>query len=314
MYSAYLHFFDSEITIHGVDHTIKQFFHKSPLSQSIGSQRLPTVHLALGVQHGLSEVTAQALAYIATTYQDTSFLLDQPSELCNTGYLTAHEILMEQVRVDPRFSSFPLTPSLGYHEAQNHPDNNQITYRKITKNTKELLRTYVYLWHVPEHVKDAINELRILAAHMMIKPVKSSNGLRKYHVDLTTGGNLLNTFNAMETLYPNHTCPKPLIRVLFLNLICSYIVQGRPDILRYNHHKLKQQQQQKKDHKHVHEKEVDKKKYTCPKTLIQKILEKKEKDQDIKKIAALACVQEAMQDNHHHRHLFEKLIKNIYLQ
>jgi hypothetical protein len=306
MYSSYLDFFDREITIHGVEQTIKQFFYKSPMAQSIGSQRLPTVHLALGVQHGLSEVVAQALSYMATTYQDASFLLDQPAWLCDQGYLTAHEILIEQVKVDPRFDSFPATPIIGGAPGGHHQLDNTITYRKILKNTKELLRTYVYLWRVPETAKEALSELRILAAHMMIKPIKhTKNNSRKYNINLDTGSNLLNTLNAMEKLYPNNTCPIALIRVQFLNLICSYIVQGRPDILPYHHHHHHLSQGPHKPHK----------KHSVENTtsIISKILEKMDgKEMNIKKISALTAVQEAMYSEEHR--VFYKIMKNIYLQ
>jgi hypothetical protein len=200
------------------------YFYKSPLSQSIGSYRLPIIHLALGMQYKLEEVISQALAYLAASYQDASFLYHQPRQL-EGGYLNAHQILVDQVRVDPRFASF--------HTGQDHLKN---IYRNILKSTKELLKTYVYLWKRPACANDALEELCVLAAHMMMKPVR--HGLRKHYVDLGTGGVLLNTMIAVHVLYPNNSCPIEIVLVQFLNLICYYIAQGRPKILPYSRYNL----------------------------------------------------------------------------
>jgi hypothetical protein len=197
------------------------YFYQSPLSLSIGSHRLPITHLALGVQYKLEEIIGQALAYLAVSFQDASFLYHQPSELDNkNGCLNVHQILIDQVRVDPRFASF--------HADKEHNS----TSREILKNSKELLRTYVYLWKRPEQVDDALEELRVIAAHMMMKPAR--HGLHNQYVDLGTGGVLLNTMSAINVLYPNNSCPVNIVLVQFLNLICYYIAQGRPKILPYS--------------------------------------------------------------------------------
>ncbi|KAI9261355.1 hypothetical protein EDC94DRAFT_659873 [Helicostylum pulchrum] len=109
------------------------------------------VHLALGLKHALPEIIAQALSYAATSHQDTTFLLDEREILYNNGYFTAHEILVNQVKVDPRFG--PFSPKL--------------TYRKILKSASELLHTYVYLWKLPSNIEDALNELRVVAACLL---------------------------------------------------------------------------------------------------------------------------------------------------
>lgn len=259
MYSSYLEFFDRQITMHGSQHTLQHFFYNSPLAHSIGSQRLPMVHLALGLKYALPEIIGQGLSYIATSYQDTRFLLE---ELYSNGHLTAHEILIEQVKVDPRFGSSPTTIGCVQHQ------NTKVAYQNILKSTKELLRNYVYLWRVPNHTSDALNELRILAAHMMMSPMKS--GLLKYHVDLGTSGNLLKTINAMDILYPNGTCPIELVRVQFLNIICSYILQGRPNIMSYTNHT---------------------KQSNIFRSVIQKVLDKE--DVNVKTISALSTLEEA---------------------
>ncbi|KAI8646025.1 hypothetical protein BD408DRAFT_480273 [Parasitella parasitica] len=96
MYAEYMAFFDRQIICHGVDNALKQYFYDSPLAYSVGSHRLPVAHMALGVRYKLDELIGQALAYLATTFQDGSFLKSQPSQLSNSGYLTAHQILVDQ--------------------------------------------------------------------------------------------------------------------------------------------------------------------------------------------------------------------------
>ncbi|KAK4516886.1 ATP synthase F0 subcomplex subunit OSCP atp5 [Mucor velutinosus] len=226
MYAEYMRFFDRQILCHGVDNAMKQYYYNSPLAHSVGSHRLPVAHLALGVKYNLNELIAQALAYLVTTFQDSSFLKSQPASLCNSGYLTAYQILTDQVRVDPRFGAT--------HDAiaTNQVDHQQVQLpqcKKVFKHTKELLQTYTYLWKVPDNVHDALNELRLVAAHMMISPVKS--GFRRQNMDMGTGGTLLNTINAIDILYPNNSCPRDILLVQFLNVICYYIALGRPNIL-----------------------------------------------------------------------------------
>lgn len=227
MYAEYMEFFDRQIIYHGVDQALEQYFYNSPLAHSVGSHRLPVAHMALGIQYKLNELIGQALAYLAITFQDGSFLKNQPSQLCNSGYLTAHQILVDQIRVDPRFGSSHGMVTI------NNSDNQQVQLpkcKKILNNTKELLQTYTYLWKVPENVHDALKELRLLATQMMLSPVKS--GLRrKQYTDVGTGGILLNTINAIDILYPNNSCPKDILLVQFLNVIYYYIALGRPNIL-----------------------------------------------------------------------------------
>lgn len=287
MYSSYLEFFDRQMVIHGVQHTLNHFFYKSPLAQSIGSQRSPSTHLALGIQHGLPEVIGQALSYMASFYQDTSFLLEEPIELCDRGYLTAREILIEQVKVDPRFGSFPSTPYLGY--GQRH--ESKLTYKKILKSSKELLRTYVYLWKVPSDVKEALNELRILTAHLMMYQVKNAVQQQKHKVSTSTvDGSLLGTLNAIDILYPNNTCPIHLVRIQFLNIILSYIVQDRPDIALYSNHS---------GHKKITPIQSE--------TLYKKILGKELCESTIKTISAISTLEEA-QDKTDKSSIFNKTL------
>lgn len=113
------------------------------------------------------------------------------------------------MKMDLRFGSF----------------SSKLAYRKILKSASGLLYTYVYLWELPSNVENALNELRALAAYLLLSPTGTS------HSGLDTPGNLLKSINAMDILYPNNTCPTLLVRVQFLNVICSYILQGRPNIL-----------------------------------------------------------------------------------
>lgn len=226
MYAEYMTFFDRQIMCHGVDNAMKQYFYDSPLVHSVGSHRLPVAHMALGVKYNLNELIAQALAYLATTFQDGSFLKDQPTSLRNSGYLTAYQILADQVRVDPRFGA-----SYGIMAAH-QGDQQQVQLprcKTVFRHTKELLQTYTYLWKVPENVHDALNELRLVATQMMISPVKS--GFRRQNLDMGTGGTLLNTINAIDILYPNNSCPRDILLIQFLSIICYYIALGRPTIL-----------------------------------------------------------------------------------
>ncbi|KAG2231886.1 hypothetical protein INT48_008912 [Thamnidium elegans] len=195
MYSSYLEFFGRQVINHGIQDTLNQFFYCTSLSQSIGSQCLPMVHLALGLKHDYPEIITQALSYAATSYQDTSFLLDERGVLYNNGYFTAYEILINQVKVDPRFGSF----------------SSKLTYRKILKSARELLHTYVYLWELPNNIEDALNELRVLAACLLLSP--TDNDRQQNHTGLDITGNLLKSINAMDILYPNNTCPTLLVRL-----------------------------------------------------------------------------------------------------
>lgn len=277
------------MVIHGVQSTLDTLFYNSPMEHSIGSQRFPVVHLALGIQNELPEVIGQALSYMAAFYQDTSFLMEEPAELCDSGYLSSREILIEQVKVDPRFGSFPMTPYLGYGERH----ESKITYHKVLKNSKELLRTYVYLWRVPNDVKEAINELRILAAHIMLAQIKDGSA-QKHKLDLENSSNLLATLNALDALYPDDTCPTYLIRIQFLNIILSYIVQGRPDVIMYS-------------------KNGDHKKHHVPvrsDQLVRKYLEKEVSQVNIKTILALKVLEEA-QNKTSNNSVFNKIMSSI---
>lgn len=290
MYSSYLEFFDRQMVIHGVQSTIDKFFYDGPMTHSIGAQRFPVVHLALGVKNELPEVIGQALSYMAAFYQDTSFLLEEPAELCDCGYLSAREILIEQVNVDPRFGSFPMTPYLGYGE---HHES-KVTYHKVLKSCKELLRTYVYLWRVPRDVKEAVDELRILSAHIMMAQIKCSS-TQKTKVDLENSSNLLATLNALDILYPGNTCPVHLIRIQFLNIILSYIVQGRPDVAMYSGHN---------EHKKHHHAPLR------SDLLVRKYLAKDVSQRNIKTILALKALEEA-QSKTSNNSIFNKIMSCI---
>lgn len=214
MYSSYLEFFNRQVMNYGVQDTLNQYFYGTMLAQSIGSQCLPMAHLALGLKYGLPKVVVQALSYIATSYQETSFLLDEAEIFYNNGYLTAHEILVDQVRVDPRFEML----------------SSKLTYRKILKIGRELLRTYVYLWKMPNNVEVALNDLRDLAARILLTSVNKDQQ-QQDQTNLRLSCNLLKSINSVAIIYPNNTCPIPLIRIQFLNVISSYILQGRPTII-----------------------------------------------------------------------------------
>lgn len=207
MYSSYLQFFDQQISRYGTHPTLQRFFYHSPLANSIGSQRLPTVHLALGIKYALPQVIGQGLSFIATSYQDSNFL--RATNVSDShGALTAYEILVDQVHVDPRFEPFSVSLQQSI----------KVRYEKMLKSTQELLRNYVYLWKMPQNSNDALHELCVLAAHLVLT---LGNGEQD---------NLIKTIQAMKILYQKDTCPLELVRVQFLNVICWYILQGRPKI------------------------------------------------------------------------------------
>ncbi|KAI8069769.1 uncharacterized protein B0P05DRAFT_589226 [Gilbertella persicaria] len=182
MYFTYLEFFCHQIHCYGIKSVMDQYYYYGPLSQSIGS---PLIHLAMGIQHHQSQVVAQGLAHLASTFQNASFIVNSSS-----GCFTAHQILVDQIRVDPRFS---------------------LQSKQLLKNAQELLKDYVSLWKMPP---DGLNELRLLTVQMMVALEEMSL--------------LLNTINALNILYPNNSCPEHMVRIQLLNLMCYYIHQGRP--------------------------------------------------------------------------------------
>ncbi|KAI7892864.1 uncharacterized protein EV154DRAFT_601353 [Mucor mucedo] len=206
LYSSFLQFFDHQISVHGTRHTLERFFYQGPLSLTIGSHRLPIVHLALGIKYEIPQVIAQALSFLASSFRDSSFLLC-PSHVDEgpMGYLTAHEILVEQVQVDPRFRPFSASVQQPI----------QVRYEKMLKSTQELLRKYVYLWQIPKDKGEALLELGVLARQMGEKDI------------------LVKTTEAMSVVH-DKTCSVEVLRVQFLNVICWYILQGRPRVTSYS--------------------------------------------------------------------------------
>jgi hypothetical protein len=207
--------------MNGIKFVTERYFYNGNLETSVGAQRQPIIHLSLGIQYKLPGVVAQALAYLSSTYKVVDFLTssteydeysddglsEDDDDFQVTYRCSAYEIVMEQIKHDPRFNILLTTK---------HRNDKQSIFDTVLRNQQFLLRTYISSWRIND-TKSALSELRTLATQIMA----GSHVLKDSRI-------LLETIMALDVLYPNNSCPAEIVRIQFLTFICSYIALGLP--------------------------------------------------------------------------------------
>ncbi|KAI8885882.1 hypothetical protein K501DRAFT_214813 [Backusella circina FSU 941] len=219
-YKDYLLFYDDELSRLGLEKTLETYFY--PIQTSIGSQLQPIVHLAFGIENGLSEVITQALAYYSSSFIDASSIVDLPtSENNNNVFSTmntaADTLIFDMIGSDQRFDG-KIEGNNTFHSA----------VKLLLKSKFDLLKTYMIEWSklsmTPTQRLDAL----LLTAAKLIKYASREDGT--HHTDLDwflAGGQLIESALAIKKLIrPEHL--EHWCNLQFLSTLCTFIVQGRP--------------------------------------------------------------------------------------
>ena len=223
-YGDYLAFFDHQLEQHGIDGLLEQYFYSSPLQHSLGSQLQPLVHLAFGIEQNLPPVVTQALAYLASTYLDSSELTQLSMSQEHKVTANEDELLFDLVGADQRFG--------GKIDGSN---NFNAAVKVLLKSKFDLLKTYMNVWNTT--TARSLEQLTAIATRL----ITYSNHINQGQIELDWflgGGQLLSSALAIRTLIDH--CPptlsvdlSSLINLQFLATLCTYIVQGRPPRAHY---------------------------------------------------------------------------------
>jgi hypothetical protein len=219
-YKDYLLFFDNELSRLGLEKTLETYFYS--IQTSIGSQLQPIVHLAFGIENGLSQVITQALAYYVTSFIDASSLLDLDTNDNNNNASSpmptaADRLIFDMIGADQRFDG-KIEGNNTFHSA----------VKLLLKSKSDLLQTYMMEWSklplTPSQRLDAL----LLTAAKLGKYASREDGT--HHTDLDwflAGGQLIESVLAIKKLIrPEHL--EHWCHLQFLSTLCTFIVQGRP--------------------------------------------------------------------------------------
>ncbi|ORZ03317.1 hypothetical protein BCR43DRAFT_560041 [Syncephalastrum racemosum] len=208
-YEDYLYFFDNRVRELGLDETLERYFYTTVLTESMGSQLQPLVHLVFGIQQALPQVVTQALAYLASTFLSVSDLMTH--EELPHGTIGAERLLFDLVEVDQRFNG-KIEGGHTFHSAA-----------KVLTNSKgDLLQTYLEAWN------GDWEELITVAVDLLV--IGSRTDSNNVELDwFLSGGQLLESALAIRAL----TALRPalssrLMQLQFLATLISYVIQGRP--------------------------------------------------------------------------------------
>lgn len=224
-YGDFLAFFDKQVELLGSETVLERYFYTSVLQQSIGSQLQPLVHLAFGIEHGLSLVVTQALAYLACTFLDASDLTCTADPLASTTGNQDVHVLFDMVAADQRFDG--------------RFDGGNTLYsavKVLLKSKSELLRTYMTEWTAIAKNDVSQQHGLFLLAELAAKLIRQSSSKSAGQIELDEflgGGQLLASALAIHTIIAH--CPRhieldvnSLVNLQFLSMLCTYVVQGRP--------------------------------------------------------------------------------------
>ncbi|KAI8149416.1 hypothetical protein BJV82DRAFT_588005 [Fennellomyces sp. T-0311] len=221
-YGDYLAFFDRQLEQLGMDSLLEHYFYSSPLQHSLGSQLQPLVYLAFGIEQNLPPIVTQALAYLASTYLDSSELTLLPTSQEHEVTTNEDELLFDLVGADQRFDG-KIDGSNNFHAS----------VKVLLKSKFDLLKTYMNLWNTT--TAQSLEQLTVMATRL----ITYSNHINQGQIELDWflgGGQLLASALAIQTLIDH--CPPTLsvdslVNLQFLATLCTYIVQGRPPRVHY---------------------------------------------------------------------------------
>ncbi|KAI8061543.1 uncharacterized protein B0P05DRAFT_557431 [Gilbertella persicaria] len=219
-YGDYLVFFDNQLSLLGLDETLDRYFYSIP--PSMGSQLQPIVQLAFGIEHDLPQIVTQALAYYTTSYLDVSSILDYCDDPASNSNSRASQdalntILFDLIRADQRFDG----KIEGYNTFQS-------AVKLLLKSKYDLLKTYVKTWSTLSDSESRLEAL-VFSATTLYK-MASRQQHDAAHVDLDwflASGQLIDaTLAIKQIMRPDFL--EDWVNLLFLNTLCTYVVQGRP--------------------------------------------------------------------------------------
>lgn len=227
LYIDYLIFFDEQLSLLGLKETLNTYFYSIPTS--IGSQLQPLVQLAFGIEHELYPIITQALAYYASSYLDVSNILSYcqayttPSTTLNNTTVM-DTILFDLIRSDQRFD--------GKIEGNN---TFQSSVKLLLKSKSDLIKTYMTAWSSATTCLDLNQRLDALIHTATL--LSSSSSSRNHDLDwFLAGGQLIDSALAIKKLIRTgeEENDADLVHLLFLSMLCTFVVQGRPAIISTN--------------------------------------------------------------------------------
>lgn len=204
-----------------------KYFYSIPFS--IGSQLQPLVHLAFGIKHDLPEIITQALAYYASSYIDVSNILSYCQDYTANNQIIvapndrlADTMLFNLVQADQRFD--------GKIEGNN---TFQSAVKLLLKSKSDLIKTYMLTWSSSvQNPKQRLNAL--IQTATTLSKMASRQQHDTAHVDLDwflAGGQLMDAALAIQSLIMNDDQLENWVNLLFLTMLCTFVVQGRPAVM-----------------------------------------------------------------------------------
>jgi hypothetical protein len=223
LYGDYLVFFDQQFEILGQEQLLQKYFYS--ISTSIGSQLQPLVQLAFGIEHNLPFIITQALAYYATSYLDISQILEYckytPSTTTSTAAVDnkiVDKLLFDLIRSDQRFD--------GKIEGNN---TFQSSVKLLLKSKSDLIKTYMTAWSNAT-VGFTLNQ-RVDALTHTATTLTHISSSRQQMDRFLAGGQFIDAGFAIKKLVRSDSDAN-LVNLLFLSMLCTFVVQGRPPLLR----------------------------------------------------------------------------------
>lgn len=222
MYSDYLVFFDNQLSILGLEETLNRYFYSIP--KSIGSQLQPLVQLSFGIENDLPQIITQALAYYATSYLDVGSIL----AYCNhtttqkDNKSIVNTILFDYICSDQRFDG-KIEGNNTFHSA----------VKLLIKSKPDLIKTYMNTWStLSNSIPQQLNSL----LHTAITLNHISSRQQENSIDLDwflAGGQIIDSVFAIKKLIRSDN-DQDLVDLLFLSMLCTFVVQGRPPLVYKN--------------------------------------------------------------------------------
>ncbi|GAA5797321.1 hypothetical protein HPULCUR_002702 [Helicostylum pulchrum] len=221
-------FFDNQLSCLGQQETLNKYFYSIP--NSIGSQLQPLVQLSFGIEHNLPQIITQALAYYATSYLDVSNIMDycqdhysattkgvqsQQSNIANT-------ILFDFIASDQRFDG-KIEGNNTFHSS----------VKLLIKSKYDLIKTYMTTWCALssnlslEQRLDSLLDTAVTLTHKSSRQQGNSIELDWF----MAGGQLIDSVFAIKKLIrsiTNNDDAAHCINLLFLSILSTFVVQGRP--------------------------------------------------------------------------------------
>ncbi|KAI9356920.1 hypothetical protein BD770DRAFT_411102 [Pilaira anomala] len=228
LYSDYLVFFDNQLCLLGLQETLNTYFYSIP--NSIGSQLQPLVQLAFGIEHDLPQMISQALAYYATSYLDVTSIMDycEDHKKTNNTSTTSQQqtnisntILFDFIGSDQRFGG-KIEGNNSFHSC----------IKLLIKSKSDLIKTYLTTWATLSNNLTIEQKLDTLLDSAIKLTRLGSRQYSSCSIELDwflAGGQFIDAVFAIKKLIVRNN--HQFIDLLFLSLLSTFVVQGRPSLL-----------------------------------------------------------------------------------